>query len=604
MSYIRLPGTRRKLLVAGVAAVFAAAAGIAAAGTVQSTPSASPSFNGSVEAVAYSGNVVYVGGAFSNLVISGRIIPRQRLAAFDARTGALLAWNPVADGTVHALAVAGTTLYAAGDFTTIGGHPRPALAAITSAGVVTTFRHKLTGTPLTLAAGNGLLYVGGRFTSADGFFRTNAAAFSLATDKLAAWAPRTDDLVNSAAVYGTRVYLGGRFRTVGRLKTAQHLAAVAATTGAVDTRFLPNPAQPVYGLTADASGVYAAHGGNGGRLVSYSIWGVRRWARLFDGDAQAVVTMAGAVYVGGHFDKACTVATAVSQTTCPGRSVSRGKLAAFTLTGDLTTWAPKANGVVGVRALAASAGIGEVVAGGDFTTVNGAVQKRYATFAMPTSAPSSSPTSPLVTAYNFDAVVGADSFSDTTGNGHLLQVFSSGGASLERAARGTGQAVKFPARCVGTSCPHLVMQATNTADLNPGSGPVRFGARVMLDADQTDDGENILQKGYSTVGGQYKLQVDKLAGKPSCSMTAAGSTTINLAKSSVGIADGSWHTLECRRSGTSLSILVDNATTGTVTIPAALSVNDTAPLVLGGKGLSDNNDQYHGYLDDVWISRS
>jgi hypothetical protein len=26
--------------------------------------------------------------------------------------------------------------------------------------------------------------------------------------------------------------------------------------------------------------------------------------------------------------------------------------------------------------------------------------------------------------------------------------------------------------------------------------------------------------------------------------------------------------------------------------------------VLGGKGLSDNNDQFHGYLDDVWISRS
>jgi hypothetical protein len=52
---------------------------------------------------------------------------------------------------------------------------------------------------------------------------------------------------------------------------------------------------------------------------------------------------------------------------------------------------------------------------------------------------------------------------------------------------------------------------------------------VRLDPGQTSDGQNILQKGYSSTGGQYKLQVDKLPGKPSCAMTSEGAHTIHLA---------------------------------------------------------------------------
>jgi hypothetical protein len=541
-------------------------------------PSASPSFDGPVYAVAYAGDVVYAGGAFTKVVIAGRLIPRQRLAAFNARTGALLNWKPVADGTVTTLAVAGRTVYAGGAFTTIGGRPRRALAGLTTTGAVTAFRHTLGGSPTTMAAGNGLLYVGGKFGSADGYFRTNAAAFSIATGRLAAWAPRTDDSVNSLAVYGNRVYLGGRFRSVGGLTKARHLAAVTPGTGAVDTRFLPHPPQPAYGVAADASGVYAAQGGEVGRLVSYSIWGIARWARMFDGDATAVTTMGGLVYVGGHFDKACGVATAASARSCPVRMVTRRKLAAFTRTGALTAGAPTANGVIGVRILTAAPMLGRA---SGVSAASGPVAR-----------------------YNFDAGAGDGSFTDTTGRGHLLQAFSVNGAKLQTAVRAGGRAVKFPARCAAaTGCPHMVLQAAGTPDLNPGAGPIRFGARVLLTPSQTDDGENILQKGYSTSGGQYKLQVDKKAGKPSCGMTSAGTTTIHLAKSSVAAADGLWHTVECRRSGTSLTIRVDGVLTGTVAIPADLTVSNTEPLVLGGKGLGDNNDQFHGYLDDVSINR-
>jgi hypothetical protein len=85
-------------------------------------------------------------------------------------------------------------------------------------------------------------------------------------------------------------------------------------------------------------------------------------------------------------------------------------------------------------------------------------------------------------------------------------------------------------------------------------------------------------------------------------MTSEGSHSIHLAHSDVTIADGTWHILECRRAGTALSILVDGAVRGTATVPAGLSVDNTAPLTLGGKGLSDDNDQFHGALDDAWVS--
>jgi hypothetical protein len=374
--------SKRVLIGGAVAALALAGTGVAGAAVVGTSARTSPQFNGSVYAIAYHDHTVYVGGSFTSAVIDGHLVHRERLAAFDTRSGDLLDWAPEADDTVRALAVSDRSVYAAGDFTEISGHRRDSVAQIDgTSGAVGTFSHRITGIPQALAVGDGKLYVGGSLSRVDSSPRTRLAAFSLydgAIDRR--WRPTADDTVHALAFAGNRVYLGGSFHRTDGVRSTLRLSAVDATTGELDEGFRPSPPALVHAIAVDDHGVYAAMGGQGGQAAAYTTSGRTRWTRTFDGDVQGIAVLDGTAYVGGHFDRACTTSANGAHGTCSGGSQARVKLAAVDADGSLNAWAPQANGIVGVRTIVVDPVQRTVAIGGDFTTIGGRTQKRYAFF--------------------------------------------------------------------------------------------------------------------------------------------------------------------------------------------------------------------------------
>ncbi len=186
--------------------------------------------------------------------------------------------------------------------------------------------------------------------------------------------------------------------------------------------------------------------------------------------------------------------------------------------------------------------------------------------------------------------------------GENLAVSAIAGGEVRPEPRSSGQAVRFPPRCRiygGLNCPRVVLESREVP--NPGTAPVRFGAAVLMEPDDTDPGENVLQKGFSRGHGQFKLQVDGVAGQPSCVLVGTGSSRIFMVTARGSVADGWWHQIECVRTGSDFSILIDGAISGRIRVPAALSIVNGDPLRIGGKGLSPNNDQFHGAIDDVFV---
>jgi hypothetical protein len=191
---------------------------------------------------------------------------------------------------------------------------------------------------------------------------------------------------------------------------------------------------------------------------------------------------------------------------------------------------------------------------------------------------------------------------DESGHGHTLAVIAAHGGSVRSVVHGSGSALAFPPKCaIKTSCPHVALQAPTTADLNPGTRNLAYGADVLLAPDQTSKGQNIVQKGYSKTSSQWKLQIDGVAGNPSCVLVDDKKPTIRIARSAVTAADGRWHAVECRRTGISLTVFVDGIPRGSATVPVKLSVTNRRPLSIGAKGAFDDNDQFNGALDNVWV---
>ena len=203
-----------------------------------------------VRALAVSGTTLYVGGRFPQI----GTVARNGLAAVDTRNAAILPWNPNPDAPVWSLGVTndsrGTTVYAGGEFTAIGGQKRSYLAAVDAQGAALAWAPEPIGKVEVVRIAGSHLLAGGRFTGLGAIVRNGLAAID-ATGALKSWNPNAYGGARALAVTGNTIYAGGVFTTVGG-QAHQHLVKIDST-GAVDP-WAPSFNWPVRALAVGASG--------------------------------------------------------------------------------------------------------------------------------------------------------------------------------------------------------------------------------------------------------------------------------------------------------------------------------------------------------------
>jgi len=205
-------------------------------GTLQSwDPSLGANSYGVLDIALY-GNSVYVGGDITSVGIDSRAY----LAEIDKTTGAATAWNPSLSGGssgVKAVEVTADTVYASGDFSTVGVDSRNKLAAIDrTTGAATAWDPNMSGgfsAVNGLAIGTSTIFVGGDFTNIGGQSRNMVAEIDLSTGNATAWnANATSGMggITKIAVSTSTVYLAGGFSGIGGQSYAK-LAAVDRYSG-------------------------------------------------------------------------------------------------------------------------------------------------------------------------------------------------------------------------------------------------------------------------------------------------------------------------------------------------------------------------------------
>ena len=188
-----------------------------------------PISNDDVWALVISDSVVYAGGYFSR--IGGQF--RNYMAALDARTGGATAWNPNPDLWVNTLLLDDATLYVGGAFDLIAGEPRVALAALdVTSGQLSDWRPDPVGAaPYPevdgVAMSGETVYATGNFMTVGGAERDFVAALDPRSGTATSWQANLNGRAWCLVAAESTIYVGGRFSRAGLLPAA-NIAAISA----------------------------------------------------------------------------------------------------------------------------------------------------------------------------------------------------------------------------------------------------------------------------------------------------------------------------------------------------------------------------------------
>lgn len=380
-----------KLVSALVASLLLAVAGLfvlapSAFADLPAAPDNSAQANGRVSTILRVGDTVYMGGSFTQLTNpDGTTVARNNLAAVDANTGRVTGWNPDANGSVRAMALSpdNASLYLGGTFTNVGGQYRSRLAVVNlaSGAVNRQWSASANDTVWALAVSGNGVYAGGNFTAVKGQARNHLAKLDATTGAPDPnWTPSADQVgghygsVRGMAFGdGGRLYVGGYFRSINGQPTG-NLVALDPNTGAVDGGFRPNEGNGIQSLAVSGGRVFVGTGDDLEGINAFDattgqlIWSLGYGAHTSpEGDVQAIAVQGDTVYAGGHFTRM--------------HDQLRNRLVAVdAATGTIDSqWAPRISAEgLGVWAIAAYGP--HVYVGGDFASVSGKPQARFAQF--------------------------------------------------------------------------------------------------------------------------------------------------------------------------------------------------------------------------------
>ena len=282
------------------------------------------------------------------------------------------------NGTVHTVAMgADETVYLGGAFTEVGPVTGGGVPLDASTGMVGTLPAVAGSVLAVVTDGSGGWFVGGKFSGVGGTPKSNLTHILGDGTVDSAW-PSANDTVRALAVSDGVVYVGGDFTSVSKL-VRNHLAAI--TVSGDVTSWDPNANGSVLALAVSGGIVYAGGsfyelGPNPSssfamvrkNLAAISVSGeVTPWAPNAAGTVCAIAVANNTIYVGGHF-------FTLRPNSTPGSVLSRSSLAAINLAGEVTSWNPSPDNPVFALAVQDDT----IYVGGAFTTIGGSSRNRLA----------------------------------------------------------------------------------------------------------------------------------------------------------------------------------------------------------------------------------
>ncbi|WP_345215731.1 LamG-like jellyroll fold domain-containing protein, partial [Georgenia halophila] len=294
--------------------------------TVSADALPTPQINGVVWSMAMVGDVVYAGGSFSNARPAGSApgqstVPRANIMAFDVATGQMTSFAPTFNQQVRSVAVSPdqTRIYVGGDFTSVNGQPRQRIAAFDAAtgALLPSFAPPMNYHVRAIVATNTKVFVGGNFTGVGSADRGRLAAFNASNGALLDWAPQaTGGIVDAITINpeGTKVAVGGGFTELnGSSNPGYGLGMVDATTG-ISLPFETNEwvrngtsNGSIDTLSTDGTYIYGGgwtFGKSGGTWegVFAASWddGKVHWLNDCHGDTYGVYPVGDVIYTAGH----------------------------------------------------------------------------------------------------------------------------------------------------------------------------------------------------------------------------------------------------------------------------------------------------------------